>query len=309
MKRNIINFIKEYGIGLFISKSIRRLCLKSDSTIATKINTYNEEKEIKILSSIVLNKGLEEENVFERKCSITTEPIWIMWWQGYDQAPEIVKACINSVKKNNLNHEVILITKDNFQKYIDLPAYILKKVSLGYISVTHLSDMIRVLLLYIYGGVWCDATILCDQPINNEVFKSEFYTIKVGATTKEPSHGNWTTFFMSSRPNNMLMKKLVDYHFQFWKEHNEIIDYIMFDYLIRIILQNNNKIKRQVEMVPLNNQNVFKLDSYINTSYDSKTKALIEKLEKNTYLFKLSWKDKFVNNNNSLYHHILNTYL
>ena len=43
MKRNIVNYIKEYGISLFITKGIRRLYLKSNSVLATKINAYNED--------------------------------------------------------------------------------------------------------------------------------------------------------------------------------------------------------------------------------------------------------------------------
>lgn len=309
MKRNIANYIKEYGIGLFVSKSIRRLCLKSDSSLANKINTYNEDKVINMLSNIVLNKHFEDGNVFQKKRVINSEPIWIMWWQGYDQAPKLIKACINSIKKNNLNHDVIVITKYNFKNYINLPTFILNKVNLGYISITHLSDMIRVLLLYIYGGVWCDATILCTQSIDDEVFKSNFYTIRTGIKTKDPSHGDWTTFFMSSQPNNPLMKKIAVYHFQFWKQYNEIIDYIMFDYIIRIITKNDIRVKEKIEAVPINNQQVFKLRNYINAQYDGELKSRIKNWEQTTYLFKLSWKDQLIDNKGILYYHILNTYL
>lgn len=309
MKRNIVNYIKEYGISLFITKGIRRLYLKSNSVLATKINAYNEDKVTQALSSIVLNKEFKKSNFFKKKQSLNSEPIWIMWWQGYDQAPKIVKACINSIRRNNVNHEVILITKDNFQDYVNLPTFVLNKVDLGCISITHLSDMIRALLLYIYGGVWCDATILDIQPIPDEVFKSNFYTIRTDLKTKDPSHGNWTTFFMSSRPRNILMKKIAIYHFQFWKEYNEIIDYIMFDYIIKIISQNDEYARRQIETVPKNNSQTFELRKYINKPYNDELKNKIKTFEQNTYLFKLSWKDQFIKNDNSLYHHILNKYL
>ena len=309
MKRNVINYIKEYGINLFITKGIRRLCLKNNSVLATKINEYNEDKVTRVLSNIVLNKEFKENNLFKKKQNLNSEPIWIMWWQGYNQAPKIVKACINSIRKNNVNHKVILITKDNFQDYVDLPTFVLNKVDLGYISIKHLSDMIRVLLLYIYGGVWCDATILGIQSLHDEVFKSNFYTIKTGIQTKDPSHGNWTTFFMSSKPHNILMKKIAIYHFQFWKEHNEIIDYIMFDYIIKIIAQNDEYVRQQIEAVPKNNQQTFELRKLINKSYNDELTSKIKTLEQNTYLFKLSWKDQFMENDNALYHHILNEYL
>ncbi len=36
--------------------------------------------------------------------------IWICWWQGIDQAPSIVKKCVDSIRKHAGNHKVIIIT-------------------------------------------------------------------------------------------------------------------------------------------------------------------------------------------------------
>lgn len=30
----------------------------------------------------------------------TDSPVWMLWWQGIEEAPEIVKICMNSVKAN-----------------------------------------------------------------------------------------------------------------------------------------------------------------------------------------------------------------
>lgn len=39
-----------------------------------------------------------------------TSPIWVCWWQGKENMPDIVKACYNSIQKHACNHPVILIT-------------------------------------------------------------------------------------------------------------------------------------------------------------------------------------------------------
>ena len=39
--------------------------------------------------------------------------IWILWWQGKENAPDLVKACIRSTERNAGSAEVIVITKDN----------------------------------------------------------------------------------------------------------------------------------------------------------------------------------------------------
>lgn len=47
---------------------------------------------------------------------------WSMWWQGEEQAPEIVKACLRS-QRSRLPPEVeyTVITEENYEKYVRVP--------------------------------------------------------------------------------------------------------------------------------------------------------------------------------------------
>ena len=47
-----------------------------------------------------------------------------------------------------------IITKDNWQQYMELPNHIIEKVENGKITLTHFSDIIRAELIKNYGGVW-----------------------------------------------------------------------------------------------------------------------------------------------------------
>ncbi|UNL60918.1 capsular polysaccharide synthesis protein [Limosilactobacillus mucosae] len=307
-KINYLEYIKEYGLQLFVSKAIRRRSLNNDSIFGEKINNYNEKLVLNRLNRIFKYEYFEEEIYFKPKCQVPPETIWIMWWQGYNNAPNLVKACINSVKINNKNHNVIIITQENFKDYVMLPNFILKKFENGYISITHLSDIIRVLLLYNYGGLWIDSTVLNISSINRKVFDSTFFSIRTGLETKEPSHGEWTTFFMASHPKNKLMKKIAVSHFKFWKNHNEVIDYIMFDYIIRLLVLENDKFSKQVLMVPINNVKTFELRKYINNQY-SEVVDEVSSIKNDTILFKLSRKDNLLKKDGTVYSHILNKYL
>ena len=40
--------------------------------------------------------------------------IWICWWQGLDNAPEIVKACVASIERNAGDNEIIIITDKKY---------------------------------------------------------------------------------------------------------------------------------------------------------------------------------------------------
>lgn len=48
--------------------------------------------------------------------------IWTCWWQGLDQAPEIVKWCVESIKRNAGGREVIIITDENYERYVHIPS-------------------------------------------------------------------------------------------------------------------------------------------------------------------------------------------
>ena len=42
--------------------------------------------------------------------------IWICWWQGLENAPEIVKRCVASIQKHAGNHKIIMITDENYKE-------------------------------------------------------------------------------------------------------------------------------------------------------------------------------------------------
>ena len=50
--------------------------------------------------------------------------VWMCWWQGLENAPDLVKACVASVQKNAGNHEVTIITLENYKEYIDVPGWL-----------------------------------------------------------------------------------------------------------------------------------------------------------------------------------------
>lgn len=80
---------------------------------------------------------------------------------GYDQAPELVKCTISSVKKHMPDRDIIILTDKNIYQYAKFPKSIIAKRKAGKISAAHFSDLLRVELLCRYGGIWIDATVLC----------------------------------------------------------------------------------------------------------------------------------------------------
>lgn len=105
--------------------------------------------------------------------------IWQYWGQGLerDSLPEVILPCFESVDKHKGEYEVIRLDNSSIADYIDLPQYVyerLKDEHSGY-GYVFLSDLIRLALLVVYGGVWMDATIYMTGPIPSYCFDSEFF--------------------------------------------------------------------------------------------------------------------------------------
>ena len=60
------------------------------------------------------------------------ETIYILWFQGFNNAPELVKRCVNSWKYYNPSWNIILIDNNNLINYINLNNYINIKFYLQY---------------------------------------------------------------------------------------------------------------------------------------------------------------------------------
>ena len=106
-------------------------------------------------------KMLENFEITPKKEQKYSNFIWICWFQGIERAPELVKTCYKSVKRWYPDNDIVLITKENFRDYVDIPEYVISKWKKGKILNAHFSDILRLALLIKYGGLWIDATVFC----------------------------------------------------------------------------------------------------------------------------------------------------
>lgn len=225
------------------------------------------------------------------------QPIWVFWWQGVENAPKLIKLCIDSIKKNSCGHEVILLDKKNISKYTNIPDYIFKKLERNIISITHFSDILRSCLLYTWGGVWIDATLFVTKPIDNIFFASKINPgIKVipSEQYRYITDGKWTAFFLgSSERNGKLFSYLYNFFLYYWKHNNKQIEYFLIDYIIFIAYTLFPDIKNEIDGFPLNNQNWDKLSVALKNNNTQEVNSLLA--DSSTTIFKLSWKDNYKN--------------
>ena len=217
--------------------------------------------------------------------------IWMCWWQGLENAPEMVKRCVESIKSHAGNHKIVIITNDNYADFVTFPAWIEEKYKKGIITKTHLSDLLRITLLAQYGGVWLDSTFFCTGDLEL-CFGMPVWSIKrpdyrhVSVACGEFANYSFGCTSEYRKVFAILREYLLDY----WKCYDYMIDYLFLDYLIVLARRQNAYVDAAFAQIVPNNQNCDELLKILGKEFDSKEWG---KLKERTNLFKLTWKAEY----------------
>ena len=219
--------------------------------------------------------------------------IWICWWQGEENAPLIVKRCIQSIRDGAGDRTVTLITEENFRDYVDIPDWLYEKYQAGLITRTNLSDLLRLSLLARYGGMWIDATFFCtEKGVLDTYFQYPIWSIK------RPDYLHCSVasgFFagyslMCSYENRYVFAVIRDFFLEYWAQSDKLIDYLLVDYMIVMAQKYDSRIKAVFDSIVPNNPNCDELFKSVGCEFSDE---VWETLRRDTYLFKLSWKHSF----------------
>jgi hypothetical protein len=234
--------------------------------------------------------------------------IYILWFQGFNNAPQIVSACIRSWKHYNKDWNIVLLDNSNLNKYVDMNE-IYSIVDKKNIKPCHLSDIIRCKLLLKYGGVWADATLFCNKPLNNWlsnfIKKSGFFAFKKPTSDKMLS--NW--FLYSDKENNYIIQKWHDATCEYYKKNGFAKTYFVHHYIFEDIYKNDQKFKELWNITPnfpssglgphyIQNMGIF-------NNLTSESKYFIDR--KVSPVYKLTYKTPFIRNNFSNFNYLYST--
>lgn len=204
--------------------------------------------------------------------------VWTCWWQGINDAPETVKLCIESMRKNKgTDKTLVIIDKDNYDSYISLPEVITEKFREGYISVTQLIDIIRVVLLDKYGGIWIDAGVFVIREIPDKYFRMDYWTVKNDyKKLMVISKGRWTNGIMSSCQNGQYVRYSKDMLFKYWQESKVLMNYFLFDCITYIAFMDFQWFQEIWNGIVSEND-LFGMETLFNMEYEEGTWIDLEK--------------------------------
>ena len=229
--------------------------------------------------------------------------IWTLWMQGYENAPELVKSTIDSIRKfaELNNFQFILLEENTIEKYIVFPKLIKEKMDLGVIDYTKISDILRVSLLAKYGGTWVDATIYMKEEFDSSLLLQNYYTIKTGGIedySPNISNNRWKGFFLSG--NSSLFSFTRDFFFEYYSRYDIAVDYLLIDYIFDMAYKYDEKIKNQMLELEKSNPNLFWLESHLGDEFDQK---VWDNITETTKAFKTTYKlsGKIKSNKNNFY--------
>ncbi|MCH5233968.1 MAG: hypothetical protein J1E16_01630 [Muribaculaceae bacterium] len=182
-----------------------------------------------------------------KKMESSEEYFFTSWLQGETEAPEIIKKCLKS-QRRLLGDKLIVLDNSNLDNYIDKSQDIKEKWENGIMSAAHYSDIVRLELLYKYGGYWLDATLFFTGPINHEIINSDFFMLST--SPKLLGHTLVQNYFIRAKKGDPLLKMWKDLLTEYWSKENEAKDYYVSQYLFRLLVENNEYAKYLYDKMP-----------------------------------------------------------
>lgn len=159
------------------------------------------------------------------------DTVWCCWFQGLDNAPEIVKCCVNSIKQ--LGRKMVLLTEYNVRDYVFLPDYIWIKYREGTILPAHLSDLVRLELLTTRDGIWIDATtwISGTEHILPILDEKPIFMYRSGQVNEHIVFDNW---LMQAKVFCKIFETTKEMLLEYWRRESSARNYFLMHIFMTI---------------------------------------------------------------------------
>lgn len=284
-----------------IIKSLRdgNLWYKMKSLLFGKLLQLDHTQMVVAYRQMILNKLKKkydkkiEYHKFENKKIV--KKVWICWFQGKENAPLIVKKAIDSIYDKFSDWEIYFLTKENLKDFVKLPDYIMEKWENGTISHAHFSDIVRVNLLYSYGGLWVDATTYFTDKFPKYLENADlFYYNHLERKDYALVMDSWLIYAKKGNPILEEVQKLL---FLYWKKKKHLCEYFLVHLFFEMVLE---KYPSEWESIPFKSS----IDAHILIGYMNKEfrQDEFEFIKQQSFCHKLNYKDVMLEDKGNTYY-------
>eukprot|EP01084_Bolivina_argentea_P312041 540201_1 len=236
-----------------LKSNIQQLHSQYD-TVIKQLSQSNQQ--IKVLQQLILlqNQTIQKYETSTNQKHLnsksnTIKIIWILWFQGWQNAPMIPQMVLKSWKYFNKDWIIIPLSDNNLKFYVHNYTYWRNFVYIKY-SWAGLSDIIRLELLNQYGGIWVDATVFCTKPLNEWIFdcinENGFFAFDHPRKNTQISSWFLTSLYWNK---SYIMNTWYQHLHIYWKQHKHIDTYFWLHGIFDELYDNNNEFKEQYDAV------------------------------------------------------------
>lgn len=267
---------REFGLRIAMIRYRRKLGLISVERYVDAISIQMEKE----LGEVTERYKQDQVARFEKKHDFGDKiPVFMCWFQGKDAMPEWCRACYeNLLRIAPPNTEVVFLTYENYQSFVDIPEVVTKKYQEGKMCAANYSDMVRYMLLATYGGCWIDAAIYLNDGVFQTALAHELYTprfYREGHPLEDASRGRWVGGVWFSKTNHILFSYVTESLMELWNKHDRALEYLACDYIIWTAYNNLSTVRQQLDAIPVNNEHFRLLNACFEQAY---TEQLLEEI-------------------------------
>jgi hypothetical protein len=267
-------FVGWAGVFWHILSRICRISIYFNKKYGSKVQLFVSEKylhKVRIYLKINYQAKIDTFKHYQNTDNLKKNDasIWVFWQKGEQNVPELIKLCLDSIRKYSTGHKVMILTEKNVDNYCEIPGYIWDKYKKGILPIQQLANIIRFALLCENGGLWLDSTFYVAREIPQFIFEMPWWVEK---GTKHvftcDSIGYFGLSGFAAQKGNIVPEYMKTMFLEYWKRENKLIEYFLMDAWFHLGYTSVYEIKKLIDAVPFNNPHVSELRKLQNKPFD-----------------------------------------
>lgn len=137
--------------------------------------------------------------------------VFVYWDGGFEAAPPIVRRCVETIREHTPEGwQLHLLSEENVHEYVAMPPFMSERVRSGQLLRAHYADALRTALLFLYGGLWIDATCYLTSPVPPLILNADLFLFSAKKNMATPHYfENW--FIRAAKGNYVMERQLQNF--------------------------------------------------------------------------------------------------